>query len=207
MNGLAPQMRKPGMPHHAGQTCPSWPQGLGGDRSEKICWCTLSGGPPVMERDHLLESGPTSPLPSRVWRWFPTSHEFRGNRDRGCPRPLTAPTTLANHTISRQRRPTQSHGALTGPPQTRRPFQAQGMKRALREPCRRRRRGISVPESPHCRTEWHPRSFATISPQIAQRMSLTRCWQRLPLPRPRKKEMTVCPAGNELATTRKYGEG
>ena len=72
LNGLAPQMRKPGMPHHAGQTCPSWldrqlwPTGMGSDRSEKICWCTLSGGPPVMERDHLLESNSTSPLPSRV---------------------------------------------------------------------------------------------------------------------------------------------
>ena len=77
MNGLAPQMRKPGMPHHAGQTCPSWldrqlwPTGMGSDRSEKICWCTLSGGPPVMERDHLLESSPTSPLPSRVLEAVP----------------------------------------------------------------------------------------------------------------------------------------
>ena len=46
------------------------------------------------------------------WRRFSTSHEFRGNRDWGCPRPLTAPTTLANHTISRQRRPTRPHGEL-----------------------------------------------------------------------------------------------
>ena len=71
MNGLAPQMRKPGMPHHAGQTCPSWldrqlwPTGMGRGRSEKICWCTsleCTG----MERDQLLESGPTSHFFSRV---------------------------------------------------------------------------------------------------------------------------------------------
>mgnify|MGYP007088716369 CR=1 FL=1 len=45
--------------------------GHGAGRSEKICWCTLSGGPPVMERDHLLESSPTSPLPSRVLEAVP----------------------------------------------------------------------------------------------------------------------------------------
>ena len=180
----------PGRRARAGSTG-SWPTGMGVTARRRSAGAPCRAGPrswsvttcwrAILHLRYLHES----------WRRFSTSHEFRGNRDWGCPRPLTAPTTLANHTISRQRRPTRSHGALTGPPQTRRPFQTQGMKRALREPCRRRRRGISVPESPHCRTEWHPRSSATISPQIAPRVSLTRCWQRLPLPDHGKRDDRV----------------
>ena len=140
-----------------------------------------------MKRDQLLESGLTSPLLSHVQRRFPTLHEFPGKPwQGGCPQPLTAHDNGGPHGLTARVAHTAPK-ALWWVLQTRGPLPTQSMKRALREPCRRRRRGISVPESPHCRTEWHPRSSATISPQIAPRVSLTRYWQRLPLPRPRKK--------------------
>lgn len=178
--GVAARRRSAGAPCRAGPR--SW--------SVTTCWRA------VLHLRYLHES----------WRRFPTSHEFRGNRDGDVHGPSQLPRhwrTTRSPGNDGPRSPTAPWWSLhrhVGPLNTRH-------ETCICELDRRRWRGISVPESPHCRTEWHPRSFATISPQIAQRMSLTRCWQRLPLPRPRKKEMTVCPAGNELATTRKYGEG
>ena len=54
------------------------PRGMEMTARRRSAGAPCRAGPSVMERDHLLESGPTSPLPSRVWRRFPTPHEFRG---------------------------------------------------------------------------------------------------------------------------------
>ena len=78
-----------------------------------------------MKRDQLLESGLTSPLLSHVQRRFPTLHEFRGNHGKGDAHSPSQLTTMADHTVSRQRRPTRPHGALVEPSQTRRSFKHQ----------------------------------------------------------------------------------
>jgi len=90
----------------AGQTCPSWPP-----RAWSVTNCWRAG-----LRPHYFHTfrGGSPPYTSSV--------ENHGKGDAHSPSQLT---TMANHTISRQRRPTRPHGALVEPSQTRRSFKHQ----------------------------------------------------------------------------------